>query len=173
VRSLNFYGQSANVYHSTATFEDLKTNPNAIGKNWRARKNIHARQCIHGDLDCGQAKPYPSFAAGKAALLAACKALGFPRPIAVCSSGTGVHFYWPLTAPITDMSLWWTYAKGLLDVLVRAGLKLDAKCSTDAARILRPPGTFNHKQSPPLPVFVDDWALSPHPRSHGSKSVGA
>lgn len=80
-------------------------------------------------------------------------------------------FYFPLAAPFDDMNVWWTYAKGLLDALVREGLKLDAKCSTDAARILRPPGTFNHKQTPPLPVFADDWPLSPWPRSHGSRSA--
>lgn len=61
------------------------------------------RQCFHGELDVG--KHYKTFDTAKTALLAACKTLSLPEPIINCS-GTGLHFYFPLAEPMTDMGLW-------------------------------------------------------------------
>ena len=70
-----------------------------------------------------------------------------PRPGMVVRTGTNenCHAYWSLLNPVTP------------DVAERANRRLahhlgaDPR-STDAARILRPPGTFNHKHDPPVPV---------------------
>jgi hypothetical protein len=58
---------------------------------------------------------------------------------------------------ITDMRLWRAYAEGTLAALEGHGLKLDSQCSIDPVRLLRPPGTLNHKNGKPVPVLVDSW----------------
>lgn len=71
-----------------------------------------------------------------------------PAPAIVVRSGSGRHAYWPLWPPVNP------------DEAERANRRLahalgaDAR-ATDAARILRPPGTFNHKTDPPRPVQVE------------------
>jgi hypothetical protein len=72
-----------------------------------------------------------------------------PAPALVIASGSGpnCHAYWPLTAPLTPRR-----AEAANLRLVHA-LGADPNCF-DASRILRPPGTWNHKHSPPLPVAV-------------------
>jgi RepB DNA-primase from phage plasmid/CHC2 zinc finger len=70
-----------------------------------------------------------------------------PRPPIVIASGSGpnLHAYWPLARPVSGREA------------ERANLRLahalgaDLACY-DAARILRPPGTWNHKRQPPRPV---------------------
>lgn len=71
-----------------------------------------------------------------------------PAPAIVVHSGNGRHFYWPLYPPLEA------------DHLERANRRLahalgaDSR-STDAARILRPPGTFNHKGGEPVAVEIE------------------
>jgi len=71
-----------------------------------------------------------------------------PAPSMVIRSGSGVHVYWSLVEPLTP------------DWAERANRRLayalggDAR-SCDAARILRPPGTFNHKTGSPVPVELE------------------
>ena len=79
-----------------------------------------------------------------------------PRPaLAVASGSGGTHAYWPLARPVGP------------DQLERANRRLAQalqadRRSVDAARILRPVGTLNHKHSPPQPValrWFDDGAV--------------
>lgn len=70
-----------------------------------------------------------------------------PAPTLLIASGTPghMHAYWALDAPLRA------------DALEDANRRLAAAVSGDpvcydAARILRPPGTQNHKHTPPLPV---------------------
>jgi hypothetical protein len=66
-----------------------------------------------------------------------------PRPaLAVASGSGGTHAYWPLVRPVGR------------DLLEHANRRLahalqGDRQSVDAARTLRPVGTFNHKHSPP------------------------
>ena len=82
---------------------------------------------------------------GEAAARAA--AAYFPRPAIVIASGSGsnVHAYWPLRDPLSARD-----AEHANLRLARA-LGADLACF-DASRILRPPGTWNHKRQPPSPV---------------------
>jgi len=69
-----------------------------------------------------------------------------PRPaLAVASGSGGTHAYWPLVRAV---------GPDLLEHANRClALALDGdRQSVDAARILRPLGTLNHKHSPPRPV---------------------
>jgi hypothetical protein len=160
-------GAHENVWHSTATFKEVEEKAEReflpCFKGRRDESNIHSRQCFHGDIDVGEDKPYVRFEHARAALEWACAKLGLPPPI-VIRSGHGLHFYWPLTEPIADMRLWRAYAEGILATLVGQGLKLDAQCSVDPVRILRPPGTFNFKNGR-VPVLVEDWGAGPTPLS--------
>lgn len=72
-----------------------------------------------------------------------------PRPSMVIRSGSpdSVHAYWSLDTPVGPAE-----AERLNRRLAHP-LGADMR-STDAARILRPPGTLNHKHDPPKPVEI-------------------
>jgi hypothetical protein len=72
-----------------------------------------------------------------------------PQPALVIASGSGAncHAYWPLVAPLSPRR-----AEAANLRLVHA-IGADPNCF-DASRILRPPGTWNHKHEPPQPVGV-------------------
>ena len=75
-----------------------------------------------------------------------------PYPTAIIDSGNGFHVYW-----ISDKALspkeWLAYAKGLDALATQHGLLHDS-ITTDAARVLRLPGTSNNKQIPAKPVKI-------------------
>lgn len=74
-----------------------------------------------------------------------------PAPSALVGSGGGVHVYWISDKPLT-VKEWTPYAEGLKAAAMRYGLKADLGCTSDCARILRVPNTFNHKSDPPKPT---------------------
>ena len=81
---------------------------------------------------------------------AARAALAFtPRPSVVVASGSGgnLHAYWPLSEPLPGRLL------EEANLRLVAALGADPQCF-DAGRILRPPGTWNHKRRPPTPVAL-------------------
>jgi hypothetical protein len=73
---------------------------------------------------------------------------GFPHlPTLEVASGTGrhLHLYWGLRARVTNPEA--------EDANRRLALRLGCdRASVDAARLLRPPGTFNYKHGEPSPV---------------------
>ena len=73
-----------------------------------------------------------------------------PRPSIIVRSGsaTNAHAYWPLLRPITVDAL--AEANRRIAAMLGADLR-----SAEAARILRPPGTWNFKHDPPRPVTVE------------------
>lgn len=68
--------------------------------------------------------------------------LGKPYLVA---SGGGVHAYWPLTHEL-DIATWEPVAKNLKRLCQQEGLRIDKTVTADAARVLRPIGTFNFKK---------------------------
>jgi hypothetical protein len=69
-----------------------------------------------------------------------------PLPSIVVRSGSGgAHAYWPMSEPLPPT--WAQRANRRLALALGADMN-----ATDAARILRPPGTLNHKPTPPAPV---------------------
>jgi hypothetical protein len=70
-----------------------------------------------------------------------------PAPPIVVASGSGpnVHAYWPLRTPLAPRDA------EVANLRLAYALGADRVCF-DAARILRPPGTWNHKHTPPHPV---------------------
>lgn len=81
---------------------------------------------------------------------------GLPAPTMEVLSGTGgVHVYWCTKDPM-PVDAWSALARGLRDAAIAYGLKFDPQITVNAAGILRPPGTWNHKRIPPLPVVLDE-----------------
>lgn len=77
--------------------------------------------------------------------------VGLPAPSVVVNSGGGWHVYWISDTPMSPDD-WRPYAEGLKALLLREGVLCDTGLTTDIARILRVPGTLNHKYTPPRPV---------------------
>ena len=72
-----------------------------------------------------------------------------PTPTLTISSGHGVHAYWCLAEPVTNLSLWSALQKKLIALL-------DSDSAIhDPARIMRLPGFINHKQPVAVCSIVD------------------
>ena len=90
----------------------------------------------------GPDKGYPNGRAAMSAVLDFVKATGLkPTDIVTTGSG-GVHLYWRLTEHIGQAE-WHPLAKALVNLAALHGFKIDAQCTTDAARIMRAPGSLH------------------------------
>jgi hypothetical protein len=75
---------------------------------------------------------------------------GLLTPTLTISSGHGVHAYWRLAEPITDLCLWSAMQKRLIALLD------SDKAIHDPPRIMRLPGFINHKQPVAMCRIIDD-----------------
>lgn len=90
-------------------------------------------------------------------------ATSLPPPNLWVNSGYGFHWYWVLEDPMTWVD-WQPYADALRGALIAHGFKCEAGISSDAARILRPPGTSNMKAVPQGGQRVPVEVMSDHTR---------
>jgi hypothetical protein len=60
-------------------------------------------------------------------------------------SGGGLHVYWPLTAEV-EPAVWRPVAENFKRLCKQEGLRIDMTVTADASRVLRVPGTRNHKK---------------------------
>jgi hypothetical protein len=107
---------------------------------WRAAGSV-------GDVDAGARVAW----ADCDSLQAAAALEGFtPAPSLLVASGTPghLHAYWLLGRPVTIAAL------GAINRRLALALEADPACA-DAARILRAPGTLNHKARPPAAVRLE------------------
>lgn len=96
---------------------------------------------------------YPTQTDATIAVMEFIKSTGLPHPVVV-SSGNGLHLYWPLDKEISP-EVWLPIAKRLKEVCTEQGLRADPSCTSDSARILRIPGTFNYRDPQnPKPVEI-------------------
>lgn len=130
----------------------VKPDPHNAGKlkAVRASANALKLKALWIDIDV-KPNQYATLADALKALFEFIAKVGLPPPSALVSSGNGLHVYW-ISDVALDVAEWAPYAHGLKALLVQEGLKCDAGLTTDQARILRMPGTFNHKSDPPKPV---------------------
>ena len=82
--------------------------------------------------------------------LARVAAAGLPTPTMIVVSGHGVHLYWRLLEPITDLNRWTEIQKRLIEVC-----KSDPAIH-DPARIMRLPGFMNVNGDQPTPCYIHD-----------------
>lgn len=123
-------------------------------QNLRVETNIHSFKSLWMDIDIATDEPtkHASISEASAALAKFCRVTGWPIPTIV-SSGTGLHFYWPLTNSI-DVVTWRNYWPHLIAVAKYTGLKLDVAASNKATQVMRPPGS-THRKDPANPRTVE------------------
>lgn len=144
--------QFKDVWYCLSLQSQTKPDPHNPGKlkAVRAAANALAIKAIWVDVDV---KPdgYATIEDALKALIQFREKVGLPPFSALVGSGSGVHAYWISDVPLSPTE-WAPYAHGLKALLLQEGIKCDAGLTTDIARILRVPGTFNHKTDPPKPV---------------------
>jgi len=148
--------------------------PSLFSEKSRKQQAAVSTNSIPIDLDAGPGKPHATYKAALGALLAWCKAQSFPPPSVIVRSGNGLHCYWMLTESLT-IARWEVLAQRFKQVCLATGLKIDPACTGDAARLLRVPGTHNHKGDEPLPVEVlleTDDRIAPDDFAAALPSVG-
>jgi hypothetical protein len=121
-----------------------------------ARNSTHAK-ALWIDADVKPDKPEKNYTSTDALIAALEKFLvdtSLPPPSAIVASGSGgMHIYWISDRPLT-IAEWLPYAEGLKALVMKHGFKCDAGLTTDSARVLRVPGTFNRKRDPATPVVL-------------------
>lgn len=124
----------------------------------RSAENAVKMKAIFIDIDLtdgkkDKSKGYDDAKQMSAAFSKFLKDTGLPKPTLMVFSGGGMHVYWTLAEAIT-VDKWLPMAYALSEATKRHGLKCDTACTIDSARILRVPGTLNHKYDPPRKVTL-------------------
>ena len=139
----NLDSEGYDAYFALGTFDDSGS---------RVASHVRQLRAFFLDLDCGPTKDYATQTEALAALRTFCKQAKLPRPTLI-NSGRGVHVYWRLVSPVSRET-WHPVAERLKALCKRTGLHADPVVTADAARVLRVPGTHNHKDEPPTEVVV-------------------
>ncbi|MCK1711403.1 MULTISPECIES: hypothetical protein [unclassified Bradyrhizobium] len=144
-------------YCTSQQSEATQNKTNGKAKAVRKARNATWLKAIWIDCDVKPddttGKHYTSNKEAWAALSAFSVKVGLPPPSAVVHSGGGFHTYWISDEPLSPQD-WRGYAEGLKALLIQEGVKCDTGLTTDSARLLRVPGTLNHKYSPPRTVEI-------------------
>lgn len=116
-----------------------------FGSNRRG-ESVREKKAFYVDLDCGPGKPYPNKKSAMQEVRKVIKKGTIPAPTIIIDSGNGIHLYWVLEDPIAPED-WKQVAFRFRASMNNASLHVDDKVTTDIARILRPPETWNVKDS--------------------------
>jgi hypothetical protein len=151
------------VWYCTSLQSASGVNTNGKPKAVRFAQNALKLKAIWVDIDVGPSEPgkkpkYPTIEVALKAILLFAMTVKLPPPSAIVYSGGGVHVYW-ISKDALDRDQWAPYADGLKNLLLANNILCDAGLTTDSARILRVPGTFNHKYDPPKPVTLAQMPL--------------
>lgn len=155
------------LWYCTSLQSQADKNSKGNPKAKRLKENAMLLKAIWIDVDVkDDPKHYKTITEAWDAICKFRADAGLPQFSAVVSSGGGLHIYWISKSPLTP-DVWQHYADGLKALLLKHGVKCDAGLTTDSARILRIPGTLNHKYTPPrlvellpLPERDYDFGLS-------------
>ena len=140
------------IYFCTSLQSVMRLDKNKKEKPVRLQANVVALKAIWIDVDVKEPpKGYRTLGEALDAIGTFIQAANLPMPTALVGSGGGVHVYWISDRPLT-IDEWRPYAEGLKTAALNFGLRCDAGCTIDSARVLRVPGTFNRKIDPPRPV---------------------
>jgi hypothetical protein len=124
----------------------------------RKTENAVGAWAFIADIDVGPRKAavdrgYASVEEALTALKEFCVKVELPEPNVVVNSGTGVHAYWVFDEFLSRVQ-WLVYAGKFKALMKSNGLHADPSRTADIASVLRVPGTFNQKYSPPRPVCI-------------------
>ena len=156
VNWLRYMGARLDVWHAVASYREAI--PNGLDnfkrpkfKGRRRADNAEMVQCFFCDGDIkreGDGKKLEDCYADDNELakwvFKVKRETGLPFPNLWIRSGYGVHLYWVLDQALPVVE-WTPLAAAFKRLLIASGAKGDIGVSGDAARILRPPETFNHK----------------------------
>lgn len=142
------------VYFALASYAEKRVpSPSSMsGYGVRLQTNVQAVKALWFDIDVGKEDCYPTKRAAVEALQAFISKTALPSPMVV-DSGGGLHVYWPLESELA-FAEWRPLAEKLKQVAMACGLTIDVQCTSDAARVLRVPGTHNFKRDVARPVEV-------------------
>ena len=141
--------QGGDIYLSMATFQ---------GASGRKSANAMELRAFFVDLDCGRdkvsaGKGYASKKEAFSKVSEFCLGVGLPAT-SIVDSGNGIHAYWFLDAPL-PAAQWKLSAEQLKRLTQEHGLRADDAVTSDVARVLRVPNTFNRKDpTNPRPVVI-------------------
>lgn len=133
------------VYHACASFSEKR----------RSGETAHALRALRTDVDIRregkQTAVYGDVAEAEKQVRAFSAYYHYPDPTFIYS-GNGLHPYWPADRDL-DPATWLRLATLLQARMDAFGLSVDRQVTTDLARILRPPDTYNLKD-PSNPKLV-------------------
>ena len=144
VSAERFSASGLNTYYAMASYKDRTS---------RTAENALLMGSFFIDIDIdptGRGGKYKTKREAVAALHTFMQASGLSelgQPWLV-DSGGGVHAYWPLTEDISIQD-WQPVAERLKRTAVAHGFQIDKSVTSDAARVMRMPGTLNQKYDPP------------------------
>lgn len=152
------------IYHAVAAFSIGEAGVDQRGKGIvkapRTQGNAQLLRVLFVDADVKRegdgkdpARVFPDRRAALTWLAAFCRTTGLPRPTIIVDSGYGYHWYWLLVKALPTAD-WTPLAQALKSAVLANGFTGDAAIITDAARLLRPPGSVNMKSGTPVPVKV-------------------
>ncbi len=124
----------------------------------RKKENVAAAWALWVDIDCADdkanaGKGYRTIEEAEQALVAFCMSADIPLPTHRVLSGGGWHFYWVVTEHLSAQ-LWEATATKFKELMKTVEFLADPACTSDAARVLRVPGTNNYKTGEPRPVTL-------------------
>ena len=121
------------VYFATGVYDDR-----------REAQRTQFKKALYVDIDVGEGKPYDTKKEAVTEIYRTVKDSELLRPSILVDSGNGIHAYWVLDNAIT-LDEWVVLATALERLCAMHNLDVDSKVTSDAARILRVPGTSNYK----------------------------
>ncbi len=126
-------GNDRDIYFALSTFEEPGS-----------REAINARfiKSMFIDMDGYASKKEAAAALAEFMQKTGMDALGTPWFV---GSGGGLHVYWPLTEDLPVAS-WKPVAENFKRLCKQEGLRIDMNVTADVSRVLRVPGTRNHKK---------------------------
>lgn len=147
-----FAAGTDDIYFALASFKQgFHARPKDGKKVLRVRDNVSELRALWFDIDFKGGLSDPT--AVVAALRGFSNATGIPAPSILVHSGNGIHVYWAFTESV-PYERWQPMADKLKELALGHQLSTDAVCTSDACRVLRPPGTKNFKdRGNPKPVY--------------------
>jgi hypothetical protein len=147
LRSVN---SGLDVYLAPASFQS---------SNSRKAENAIGAMSLWLDIDvcpekAATSKGYATIEDAKAALVNFCVSIKIQQPTHIVHSGTGIQAYWILDT-FLPKAQWQSLTRQFKALCSQHGLLADPCRTSDIASLMRVPGTFNHKYSPPRTVTLE------------------
>ncbi len=154
------------AYYTLAAFDAAKV----TDFKGRSADNVVGLRVIVIDIEGTVAKGGYEGPKATAGALKQAVSDGLPVPNVVVPTGSGgLHAYWILDAWVVPEA-WLQRAQALRALCAKVGLKIDAQVTTDAARIMRAPGSLHQKTKREVKAVL--WRKERYTLAELSEGVG-